>query len=68
MHARDLYILSCSIMQAEQTAIYEANDKCKRPLTWAQIRDMPLTHRVSPSQVQLLLSNLKQYQEINIHS
>lgn len=45
------------MMQAEQKAIYEANDKCKRPLTWAQIRDMPLTHRVSPSQVQLLLSN-----------
>lgn len=33
-------------VKAEQTAIYEANDKCKRPLTWAQIRDMPLTHRV----------------------
>lgn len=67
MHARDL-ILSCSMMQAEQKAIYEANDKCKRPLTWAQIRDVPLTHRVSPIQVLLLFSNLKQYQEINIDS
>lgn len=56
------------MMQAEQKVIYEANDKCKRPLTWAQIRDMPLTHRVSPSQLLLLLSDLKQNQEINIDS
>ncbi|VVA26720.1 PREDICTED: abscisic acid 8'-hydroxylase [Prunus dulcis] len=33
-------------VKAEQKAIYEANDGCKKPLTWAQIRNMPLTYRV----------------------
>ncbi|KAL6209770.1 hypothetical protein ACLB2K_020709 [Fragaria x ananassa] len=33
-------------VKAEQKAIYDANDGCKRSLTWAQIRNMPLTHRV----------------------
>ncbi|CAL2279092.1 unnamed protein product [Prunus armeniaca] len=33
-------------VKAEQNAIYEANDGCKKPLTWAQIRNMPLTYRV----------------------
>lgn len=33
-------------MQAEQNAIYEENDGGKRPLTWAQTRNMPLTYRV----------------------
>lgn len=40
---------SCYLLQAEQKAIYEANDGCKKPLTWAQIRNMPLTYRVSPT-------------------
>lgn len=35
-----------SILQAEQKAIYELNDKGKRPLTWAQTRNMPLTYKV----------------------
>ncbi|ONH91596.1 hypothetical protein PRUPE_8G125800 [Prunus persica] len=33
-------------VKAEQKAIFEANDGCKKPLTWAQIRNMPLTYRV----------------------
>lgn len=33
-------------VKAEQTAIYESNDRGNRPLTWAQTRNMPLTHRV----------------------
>ncbi|KAF3435403.1 hypothetical protein FNV43_RR22492 [Rhamnella rubrinervis] len=31
---------------AEQKAIYEANEGGRRPLTWAQTRNMPLTYRV----------------------
>ncbi|XP_059447086.1 abscisic acid 8'-hydroxylase 4 [Corylus avellana] len=33
-------------VKAEQNAIYEANDGGKKPLTWAQTRNMPLTYRV----------------------
>ncbi|KAL5992813.1 hypothetical protein ACLOJK_013732 [Asimina triloba] len=33
-------------VKAEQLAIREANDGGKRPLTWAQTRNMPLTHKV----------------------
>ncbi|KAB1200750.1 Abscisic acid 8'-hydroxylase 4 [Morella rubra] len=33
-------------VKAEQNAIYEANDGGKRPLTWAQTRNMPLTYKV----------------------
>jgi hypothetical protein len=32
--------------QAEQMEIYEANGRGKKPLTWAQTRNMPLTYRV----------------------
>ncbi|OVA15814.1 Cytochrome P450 [Macleaya cordata] len=31
---------------AEQKEIYELNDEGKRPLSWAQTRNMPLTYRV----------------------
>lgn len=34
-------------LQTEQKAIYESNNRGKNPLTWAQKRNMPLTHRVS---------------------
>lgn len=27
-------------------AVYEANDQGKKPLTWSQTRNMPITHRV----------------------
>ncbi|XVF45142.1 hypothetical protein PTKIN_Ptkin02bG0181400 [Pterospermum kingtungense] len=33
-------------VKAEQSAIYESNDGGKRPLTWTQARNMPLTYRV----------------------
>ncbi|XP_068636973.1 abscisic acid 8'-hydroxylase CYP707A1-like isoform X1 [Aristolochia californica] len=33
-------------VRVEQRAIHEANDGGKRPLTWAQTRNMPLTHKV----------------------
>ncbi|KAK9284274.1 hypothetical protein L1049_023444 [Liquidambar formosana] len=33
-------------IKVEQKAIYELNDGGNRPLTWAQTRNMPLTHRV----------------------
>ncbi|XAR59451.1 (+)-abscisic acid 8'-hydroxylase [Bertholletia excelsa] len=33
-------------IKAEQKAIYESNDRGSRPLTWAQTRHMPLTHKV----------------------
>ncbi|XP_010519301.1 PREDICTED: abscisic acid 8'-hydroxylase 4 [Tarenaya hassleriana] len=33
-------------VKAEQMAIYEENGRGKKPLTWAQTRDMPLAHRV----------------------
>ncbi|KAH7517982.1 hypothetical protein FEM48_Zijuj09G0122200 [Ziziphus jujuba var. spinosa] len=33
-------------VKAEQKAIYEENERGKRPLTWAQTRNMPFTHRV----------------------
>ncbi|KAA8536199.1 hypothetical protein F0562_028677 [Nyssa sinensis] len=33
-------------VKAEQKMIYESNDRGKRPLTWAQTRNMPLTYRV----------------------
>ncbi|KNA08090.1 hypothetical protein SOVF_165520 [Spinacia oleracea] len=33
-------------IQNEQMAIYKANDNGKRPLTWTQIREMTVTHRV----------------------
>lgn len=33
-------------VKAEQNAIFEANDGGKRPLTWAQTRNMPFTYRV----------------------
>jgi len=33
--------------QAEQMEIYEANGRGKKPLTWAQTRNMPLTYRVN---------------------
>ena len=32
--------------QAEQKAIFEENDRGRKPLTWAQTRNMPLTYRV----------------------
>ncbi|XP_068641506.1 abscisic acid 8'-hydroxylase CYP707A1-like [Aristolochia californica] len=34
------------VVRVEQRAILEANDGGKRPLTWAQTRNMPLTHKV----------------------
>ncbi|KAG6761407.1 hypothetical protein POTOM_034625 [Populus tomentosa] len=33
-------------VKAEQMAIYEANGRGEKPLTWAQTRNMPLTYRV----------------------
>ncbi|XAR57795.1 (+)-abscisic acid 8'-hydroxylase [Bertholletia excelsa] len=33
-------------IKVEQKAIHEANGKGKRPLTWAQTRNMPYTHKV----------------------
>ncbi|KAJ6692529.1 CYTOCHROME P450 FAMILY ABA 8'-HYDROXYLASE [Salix purpurea] len=33
-------------VKAEQMAIYEANERGEKPLTWAQTRNMPLTYRV----------------------
>ncbi|KAJ4836331.1 hypothetical protein Tsubulata_007290, partial [Turnera subulata] len=33
-------------VKAEQMAIYQSNDGGKKPLTWAQTRNMPLTYRV----------------------
>ncbi|EXC17339.1 Abscisic acid 8'-hydroxylase 4 [Morus notabilis] len=33
-------------VKAEQKAIFEANDGGRKPLTWAQTRNMPLTYRV----------------------
>ncbi|KAF7810965.1 Abscisic acid 8'-hydroxylase 4 [Senna tora] len=33
---------------AEQMAIYEANERGKKPLTWGQTRNMPMTYRVAP--------------------
>ncbi|KAI8554487.1 hypothetical protein RHMOL_Rhmol05G0103300 [Rhododendron molle] len=33
-------------VKAEQKMIYESNDGGKRPLTWAQTRKMPITHKV----------------------
>lgn len=33
-------------VKAEQMEIYEANGRGKKPLTWAQTRNMPLTYRV----------------------
>ncbi|KAM3695073.1 hypothetical protein ACJW31_07G103300 [Castanea mollissima] len=33
-------------VKTEQKAIYEVNDGGKRPLTWSQTRNMPLTYRV----------------------
>ncbi|KAH0451406.1 hypothetical protein IEQ34_018705 [Dendrobium chrysotoxum] len=33
-------------VKAEQMAIYESNGCGRQPLTWAQTRSMPLTHRV----------------------
>ncbi|XP_014505768.1 abscisic acid 8'-hydroxylase 4 [Vigna radiata var. radiata] len=33
-------------VKAEQMAVYEANDQGKKPLTWSQTRNMPITHRV----------------------
>jgi len=27
-------------------AVYEANEEGKKPLTWSQTRNMPITHRV----------------------
>ncbi|CAK7329874.1 unnamed protein product [Dovyalis caffra] len=33
-------------LKGEQMAIYEANERGKKPLTWAQARNMPLTYRV----------------------
>ncbi|KAK9670396.1 hypothetical protein RND81_13G199100 [Saponaria officinalis] len=33
-------------IQKEQKKIYEANDNGRQPLTWAQTREMQLTHRV----------------------
>lgn len=37
------------MLQAEQKAIFNANEGGRRPLTWAQTRNMPLTYRVCPS-------------------
>ena len=34
------------MLQAEQMAVYEANEGGKMPLTWGQTRNMPITHRV----------------------
>ncbi|XP_021714305.1 abscisic acid 8'-hydroxylase 4-like [Chenopodium quinoa] len=33
-------------IQSEQMAIYKANDNGKRPLTWTQIKEMTVTHKV----------------------
>jgi (+)-abscisic acid 8'-hydroxylase len=33
-------------VKAEQKAIYEENSREKKPLTWRQTRNMPLTHKV----------------------
>ncbi|GMN37626.1 hypothetical protein TIFTF001_006978 [Ficus carica] len=33
-------------VKAEQKAIFEANDGGRKPLTWAQTRNMPLTYKV----------------------
>ncbi|CAN6685716.1 unnamed protein product [Malus baccata var. baccata] len=33
-------------VEAEQKTTYEANDVCKKTLSWAQIKNMPLTYRV----------------------
>lgn len=33
-------------VKAEQRAIYEENSRGKKPLTWGQTRNMPLTHKV----------------------
>ncbi|KAG7577837.1 Cytochrome P450 [Arabidopsis thaliana x Arabidopsis arenosa] len=33
-------------VKAEQRAIYEENSREKKPLTWGQTRNMPLTHKV----------------------
>jgi len=34
------------ILQAEQMAVCDTNDGGKIPLTWGQIKNMPLTHKV----------------------
>lgn len=33
-------------VKAEQKAIYESNDRGRKPLSWAQTRNMPLTNKV----------------------
>ncbi|XP_068636974.1 abscisic acid 8'-hydroxylase CYP707A1-like isoform X2 [Aristolochia californica] len=40
-------------VRVEQRAIHEANDGGKRPLTWAQTRNMPLTHKFDPSRFEV---------------
>lgn len=43
-------------LQAEHMPIFNQNDEGKRTLTWAQTRNMPLTHRVSENQGDRILS------------
>ena len=41
-------------IQEEHKAIYEANGCGKQPLSWAQTREMPVTHRVSYLDINLV--------------